>query len=260
MATVITIANEKGGVGKSLTAASLSVGLARNGKSVLAIDADPQGSLTVSLGHQQPDKLSVTLATIMENLIDEAEFEPTKGILRHEEGIDLLPANISLAKMELALAQAMGGETILMQYIDMVKPCYDYIIIDTSPSLGLLTVNALTASNSVIIPVAPKFLDAKGMELLLKTIDKVRKHLNPGLGIDGILLTMVERRSNFTKDIIAMIEKAYGEHIRIFKDFIPLSVRAAEASAIGRSIFEHDPRGKVAAAYEALAKGVLDVA
>lgn len=260
MAAVITIANEKGGVGKSLTAASLSVGLARNGKSVLAIDADPQGSLTVSLGHQQPDKLPVTLATVMENLIDEAEFEPAKGIIRHEENIDLLPANIALAKMELALAQAMGGETILRQYIDMVKPRYDFIIIDTSPSLGLLTVNALTASNSVIIPVAPKYLDAKGMELLLKTIDKVRKRLNPGLAIDGILLTMVERRSNFTKDIIAMIEKAYGGHIRIFKDYIPLSVRAAEASAVGRSIFEHDPRGKVAAAYEALAKGGLDVA
>jgi chromosome partitioning protein len=226
----------------------------------LAIDADPQGSLTVSLGCQKPDGLTVTLATVMDSLIEETTFDAAKGIIRHEEGFDFMPANITLAKMELALAQAMGGETILKQYIEMVKPQYDFIVTDTAPSLGLLTINALTASDSVIIPVVPKYLDAKGMELLLKTVDKVQRRLNPGLEIDGILLTMVDRRSNFTKDIIAMIEKAYGENIRIFKEYIPLSVRAAEASATGKSIFDYEPRGKVAAAYESLAKGVLEVA
>jgi chromosome partitioning protein len=227
------------------------------GKNVLAIDADPQGSLTVSLGYQQPDKLPVTLATVIGNIIDEIAIDPATGIIKHEEGIDFMPANITLAKMELALAQAMGGETILKQYIETVKSHYDYIIIDTSPSLGLLTVNALTASDSVIIPVVPRYLDAKGLELLLKTIEKVRKRLNPGLGIGGILLTMVERRSNFTKDIIAMIEKSYGGNIQIFKEYIPLSVRAAEASATGKSIFNFDPRSKIAIAYTALAEGVL---
>ena len=257
---ILTASNEKGGVGKSITVASLSVGLARLGKKVLAIDADPQGSLTVSLGNQQPDSLPVTLASVMMNIIEEIEFEPSMGIIHHEEGIDLMPANISLVNTELALVPAMGREMILKRYVDMVKPMYDYIIIDSSPSIGLLTINTLAASNGIIIPVVPKFLDAKGLELLLKTVTKIRKQINPGLEIEGILLTMVDRRANFTKDIIAMIEKAYGANLHIFKEAIPLSIRAAEASATGKSIFSHDPRGRVAAAYDALARGVMGVA
>ncbi len=171
-----------------------------------------------------------------------------------------MPANISLANTELALVPAMGREMILKRYVDMVKPMYDYIIIDSSPSIGLLTINTLAASNGIIIPVVPKFLDAKGLELLLKTVTKIRKQINPGLEIEGILLTMVDRRANFTKDIIAMIEKAYGANLHIFKEAIPLSIRAAEASATGKSIFSHDPRGRVAAAYDALARGVMGVA
>jgi chromosome partitioning protein len=162
--------------------------------------------------------------------------------------------------MELALVPAMGRETILRQYIDVVKPLYDYLVIDTAPSRGLLTLNALAASSQVIIPVTPKYLDAKGLELLLKTISRVRRQINPRLEICGILLTMVNTRANFTREIIGLIENAYGGSIRIFIERIPCSVRAAEAGAEGVSVFTHDPRGRVAAAYASLAGEVLEIA
>jgi chromosome partitioning protein len=260
MASVICVSNEKGGVGKSVTSANLSVGLSRQGKKVLVIDADPQGSLTISLGNQQPEKLPITMATVMSNILSETPFNPLDGIIHHSEGIDLMPASIALANTEIALVQAFGREAILKQYIDLVRDEYSHIIIDTSPSLGLLTINALAAANSIIVPVVPKYLDVKGLELLLKTVSKVRKQINSGLAIGGILFTMVTARYNFTKDIIAMIEQAYGGNIHIFKEYIPHSIRAAETSAEGVSIFRHDPRGKVAAAYESLVREVLGLA
>jgi chromosome partitioning protein len=258
--TVICLSNEKGGVGKSVSAASLGFGLARHGKKVLLIDADAQGSLTISLGNHQPDKLPITIATVMGNMLSETDFDPTAGILHHNEGVDIMPANIKLADIEISLVSAMGRETVLQQYIEMIRPLYEYVILDTSPSLGLMTINALAASSQVIIPVAPKYLDVKGMELLLKTISQVRKKFNPSLEIGGVLLTMVDKRVNFTKEIIGMIETAYGGKINIFKEYIPLSVRAAETSREGKSIFAYDPRGKAAAAYAAFVEGVLRVA
>ena len=161
MGKTIVISNQKGGCGKSATAANLGVGLARQGKRVLVLDADPQNSLTVSLGIMEPDKLKTTLASIMANIISETDYDPLDGVIHHSEGVDLIPASIALTNTELSLVQVMGRETILRQYIDKVKPLYDYILIDTSPSLGLLTVNALAASDCVIVPVTPKFLDAK---------------------------------------------------------------------------------------------------
>ena len=257
MGKTIFIGARKGGTGKTMTSASLGVGLARQGKKTLVIDADSQYSLTLSLGIREPDKLAVTLATVMHNIISEHDFDPMTGIIHHAEGVDLLPANSSLTGIELALAPLIGREAILRQYIEKVSTMYDYIIIDTSPSLDLLTINALTAADSVIIPVAPKFLDAKGLELLLKSVAQIRRQINPRLSIDGILLTMVDRRSNLTREVIASIENAYGGSIRIFGEHIPLSVRAAETSGKGVSIFTHDPRGKVAAAYESLVREVL---
>ena len=260
MGKILAITNRKGGCGKSTTVANLGIGLARQGKKVLCIDTDSQSSLSVSLGIAEPDKLSVTLTKIMQDIIDEKEIDPTAGIVKHPEGIDLLPANNTLARMEIELAPIIGRETVLRQYVDKAKPLYDYVLLDTAPTLGLLTVNALAAADSVIIPVVPKFLDAKGMELLLKTISQIRRQINPNLEIGGILLTMVDRRANFTRDIISLIEGAYGGKIHIFGEHIPRSVRAAETSALGKSIFTHDPKGKVAFAYEALAKGVLESA
>jgi len=179
MGKTIVITNRKGGTGKSATCANLGIGLARQGKSVLILDADSQSSLSISLGVLEPDKLPLTLATVMSNIINETEFNPTDGIIRHTEGVDLMPANNSLARMEIELASLLvGRETVLRQYIEMVKPLYDYVIVDTAPTLGLLTVNALAAADSVIIPVTPKFLDAKGLELLLKTISQIRLENN----------------------------------------------------------------------------------
>ena len=239
-----------------MTSASLGVGLAREGKRTLVIDTDSQFSLTVSLGMKEPDKLPVTLTTLINNIVSEKPFDPSDGIIHHPEGVDLLPANSTLTGIELALAPLIGRETVLRQYVEMVKPLYDFILLDTAPTLDLLTVNALAASDSVIIPIAPKFLDAKGLELLLKSIAQIRRQINPNLSIEGILLTMVDRRVSHTREVIELIETAYGGNIQIFSEHIPRSVRAAETPAQGISIFTHDPNGKVAAAYQSLVREV----
>ena len=259
MGKIIAISNRKGGCGKSSTAANLGVGLARLGKRVLVLDGDSQNSLTISLGVSEPNKLPVTLATAMSNIMSETEFDPTDGIIHHAEGVDLLPSDNSLARIEIELAPLIGREAVLRRYTEMMRPKYDFLIIDTPPTLGLLTVNSLAAADSVIIPVAPKFLDAKGLELLLKTISQVKRQINPSLEIEGILFTMVEKRANFTREIMSLIEGAYGGKIHIFGEHIPRSIRVAEASAHGKSIFLHDPKGKAAAAYAALAGEVLEI-
>ena len=258
MGKTIVITNRKGGCGKSFTTASLGVGLARQGKKVLCIDADNQHSLTVSLGITEPDKLPITLATIIADIIAKKDIDPTEGICHHSEGIDLLPANDSLTGIKLTLAPMIGREIILRKYISKVKSLYDYCLIDTAPTLDVLTVNALAAADSALIPVTPKFLDAKRLELLLRSISDMREFINTSLDICGILLTMVDKRTNFTKEVIKMIENAYGEEIHIFNHHIPHSIRAAETTATGKSIFTHDPNDKVAVAYDALAKGVLN--
>jgi len=260
MGKIIAITNRKGGCGKSVTAASLGVGLARQGKKTLIIDTDNQHSLTISMGISEPDKLPITLSTVIADIIAEKEIDPTAGIIHHAEGVDIMPANNSLTGIECTLAPLYSRETILRQYIEIVKPLYDYILLDTCPTLDLLTINALAAANSAIIPVTPKYLDAKGLELLLKSIAQIKKFINPSLTVCGILLTMVDKRTNFTKEIIDIIHTAYGNNIRIFKDHIPHSIRAAESSATGKSIFTHDPNGKVAAAYASLTGEVLEVA
>ena len=257
MGKTIAVSNLKGGVGKTMTVASLGAGLARQGKSVLCLDADAQHSLTVSFGVKEPDKLPVTLSTMMSSIINETDFDPAAGIVHHPDGVDLLPSNSTLAGLEIALAGLIGRETVLRQYIEKVKPLYDYVVVDCAPSLDLLTINALASADSVIVPVVPRFLDAKGLELLLKSIAQIRRQINPSLSIGGILLTMVDRRANFTRDIIRLVENAYGGKIRIYCEHIPHSVRATESTAQGVSIFSYDPRGRVAAAYAALTEEVL---
>ena len=256
-ASIIGIVNQKGGTGKTTTCINLGIDLVHEGKRVLIADCDPQGSLTISLGYPQPDSLPVTLADLMGNVLSDIPIHPGDGVLHHEEGVDILPANIALAGMEVSLVNAMSRETTLKQVLANYSKDYDHILLDCSPSLGMLTINALTAADRIVIPVQAQYLSAKGVEQLLGTVARVKRNINHKLKIDGVLLTMVDSRTNNSKEIASLLRSTYGPKIKVFDTEIPRSVRAAEISAEGKSIFEHDPGGKVAAAYHALTKEVL---
>ncbi len=258
-ANIIALSNQKGGVGKTTTTVNLGVGLVQEGKKVLLVDFDPQASLTISLGYPQPDQLPTNISSLMGNVLMDEPFSIADAILHHEEGVDLIPSSIELSGMEVSLVNAMSREKVLQQVLDKAKKQYDYILIDCMPSLGMLTINALAAANSVTIPVQAQYLPAKGLEQLLQTVQKVRRQINPKLKIDGILLTMVDNRTNYAKEISALLRENYSSRIKVFDTVIPHSVRAAEISAEGKSIFAHDPKGKVAEAYRTLTQEVMSI-
>ena len=256
---VISVVNQKGGTGKTTTCANLGIALAQKGQKVLLIDGDPQGSLTISLGYPMPDEIPLTLSDVLKRTVNgEENGSPLEGILKHREGVDLMPANMELSGLEVSLVNVMSRESILKQYTDSLRGRYDEILIDCMPSLGMLTVNALTASDSILIPVQSQYLSAKGLEQLMQTVRKVKRQLNPSLRIEGILLTMTDNRTNYSREVAALIRRIYGGKIRIFDSEIPRSVRAAETSAEGKSIFLHDPKGKAAEAYEKLSREVME--
>lgn len=258
MCKVITVSNQKGGTAKTTSCVNLGIGLASKGKRVLLIDTDPQGSLSISLGYSEPDEMENTLATLMMNIVNDEEFCLEDILIHHEEGVDILPSNIELSAIEVSLVNVMSRELILKQLVDRVRDTYDYIIIDCMPSLGMMTINALACADAVLIPVQAAYLPVKGLQQLIKTIGRVKRQLNPKLKIEGILLTMVDNRTNYAKDICSMVYEAYSSSIKVFKTEIPMSVRAAEISAEGSSIYKYDPKGKAAYAYGELTKEVLN--
>lgn len=258
-AKIIAIVNQKGGVGKTTTTFNLGVGLAQANKRVLLVDADPQSSLTISMGIKHPDELQISLATVMQRVIEYHDLPRDLGIIHNGEGVDLLPSNIALSGIESYWANVANRQLLLRKCLSEVLYQYDYILIDSTPSLGMMTVNALAAADSVIIPSQPNFLSTMGLDYLMHSISKTRHGVNPNLRIDGILLTMVDGRTNHAKDISFSLRDSVKEKIRVFDTEIPHSVRATECPLKGVSIFTHNKKGKVAAAYKLLTQEVIQI-
>ena len=245
---VIALANQKGGTGKTTTTVNLGIGLARLGKKVLLIDADPQGDLTTCLGWQDQDSLQTTLATVMGKIIRDEPFTADEGILHHSEDVDLMPANIELSDLEATLVNAMSREITLRTYVNEAKKNYDVVLIDCMPSLGMITINALAAAD---------YLPAKGMTQLIKNIARVKKRINPALKVDGVLLTLVDGRTNLARQTAEILRHTYGSVLKIYRSEIPVAIKAAETSAAGKSIYAYDNGSKAAQAYAEFSKEVL---
>lgn len=253
---VISIVNQKGGVAKTVTALNLGYALSEMGKKVLLIDFDPQSSLTVCFGYDNTDNISTTIYNLMALAIEEKNLPEKDEYILKSGSIDIIPCNLELSAIEIALVNVMSRELVLKSIVDEIKADYDYVIIDCSPSLGMLTINALAACDSVIIPVTPQYLSAKGLELLLRNIIRVKKRINPRIEVDGILLTMYAERMKLSKEVLAMIQEAYGSRLNIFENKIPTSVKVGEANMKNKSIIEYDPKNKVSIAYREFAQEV----
>ena len=255
---VICIANQKGGVGKTTTTAALAQGLSEHNKRVLLIDWDPQASLTITLGYN-PDNIERTLYDVLIATIKNQPSPSINDVIVHTNNpnIDLAPANIELSQAELDLVGAFTRELILKEMLEPVRQLYDFILVDCLPSLGLLTINALSAADKVLIPLQADYLAMKGLVLLLGTIIRIKDRINANLEISGILFTMVYSRTLHSKEVMNVTKKAFGDKIRVFDTIIPISVRFKEAPASGESILTYASKSDGASAYRLLTEEVM---
>ena len=256
MCKVIAVSNQKGGVGKTVSCVNLGIGLAQEGKKVLLIDGDPQGSLTISLGYEEPDEMEYSVATLMMNIVNDEKMNIEKTILHHKEGVDLIPANIELSAIEVSLVNAMSRELILRSMVEKLRDFYDFIIIDCPPALGMLTVNAMTAANTVIVPIQCEFYALDGLTQLIYTIELIQKSLNPDLTIEGVVFTMYDARTNLSLQVVENVKSYLNQNI--YKTIIPRNVRLAEAPSHGLPINLYDPRSSGAESYDLLAEEVIE--
>lgn len=254
---VIVIANQKGGVGKTTTTENIGIGLAKEGKKVLLIDFDPQADLSACLGVRNSDSMEHTICEALNHTIQDVPIDYDKIIIHHEENVDLIPSNIELADFELKLVSVMNRERILDMTLSPLKDRYDVILIDCPPSLGMLTINALSSADNVLIPVQAQYLPAKGMTKLLGTINKVQRQINPNIKILGVAITLANVQTNLGRSTIDTLRENYGNHLKVFHSIIPIGVKAAEASVMGKSVYEHAKDSNVAKAYENLTKEII---
>ena len=255
---VIAVANQKGGVGKSTSVYNIGAGMALSGKKVLLLDVDPQGDLTKMLGLRKPHELPLSLGTAMNDVIAGVEMTEHPEIQHHHESFDFVPGNRILSAVEVGLVNVMSRETVLRQYVDSVKNDYDYVLLDCRPSLGMLVINALAASDYVLIPVQADYLAAEDMTELLGTVQSIKRQINPKLQVGGVFLTMTNE-TNFRRETVSAVKENFGKHLPVLHTVIPTTVRLAEISTADKSIFRHEPKGRAADAYRSLVKEVLAI-
>lgn len=252
LARVIAIVNQKGGVGKSTTAVNLGAYLAAAGRKVLLIDIDPQGNATSGVGVEKASLERCMYDVLMEACQLRDVIRPTEV-----EGLDVAPATIELAGAEIELVAAMSREYRLQRAIQPERDRYDYILIDSPPSLGLLTLNGLSAADAVLIPIQCEFYALEGLSQLMKTLEMVRHHLNPSLEVDGVLLTMYDARTNLSQQVSEDVRAYFAGRVRVYSTVIPRNIRLSEAPSFGKPILLYDDRSRGAVAYRELAAEVM---